>query len=472
MLSINSLNIASAAAARLGGMGISVLPNGDNELAELNRLSYPVADVKIYNEGDYDNFLKFVASSSKNDFHDRVMADVTDELSKLVNAHISFSKNTVAVAVQEMAKQYTEFLESLKVSDPLRDYTIEQRSIPNLVNNVFFQGSVRLEPNYETLVLSDYFSLPPVDEDGLLKFLNFQDKALDNEILQWVLESNNRILNMFNSIFSSATSYGYTLRDIEFLNRYDKLDMGILLVLVSQKLKAEVQGDQTKMSLNKYNQLCEDYLCVGSWTIEKARGDINRSVNAGFVINYSDYSKKTISVNAEIYNKWLASSGRPEILLGHFIENGDGLTVEEIEEKADTYISVWNNYCALVNTQFEQSISSTIKNWIVSYGYTLAEELKEANMSDPGKGPNVSSSKKIVEDVVKTISKEDLKKPYHVALLIVAKGVYFFTSSYPFLKAMHEIGEANTNIDARSAATIAAIDYVTEYTYSLMGFKK
>ena len=88
MLSINALNIASAAAAHLGGLGISVLPNGDNELAELNRLSYPITDVKLYNEGDYDNFLKFVASSSKNDFHDRVMADATDQLSKLVNAHI------------------------------------------------------------------------------------------------------------------------------------------------------------------------------------------------------------------------------------------------------------------------------------------------------------------------------------------------------------------------------------------------
>ena len=472
MLSINALNIASAAAAHLGGLGISVLPNGANELAELNRTSYPIQDVKLYNEGDYDNFLKFVSSSSKNDFHDRVMADATEELSKLVTAHISYSKNTVAVAVQEMAKCYTEFLESLKVSDPLRDYTIEQRAIPNLVNNVFFEGSIKLDPNYESIVLSEYFNLAPLDEDGLIKFLNFQDKALDNEITQWILESNNRILNMFNSIFSSSTSYGYNLRDIEYLTSYDKLDMGILLVLVSQKLKADVQGEQTKMSLNKYNQLCEDYQCVGSWTIEKSRGSINSSVNAGFLINYSDYSTKTVSVNAEIYNKWLASSGRPEILLGHFIENGDGLTVEEIEKKADDYISVWNNYCALVNTQFEHGISSTIKNWIVNYGYTLSEELKETNQSNPGKGPNISSSKKIVEDVVKSLSKEELKKPYHVALAVVAKGVYFFTSAYPFLKAMHEIGESNPDIDARSAATIAAIDYVTEYAYSLMGFKK
>jgi hypothetical protein len=472
MLSTNALNTASSAAAHLGGLGISILPNGSNELAELNRTSYPIEDVKLYTEGEYTNFLKFVSTSSKNDFHERVMADATEELGKLVSSHISHSKNVVAVAVQEMANKYTEFLESLKVSDPLRDYNIEQRAIPNLLSNVYFEGSIALEPNYETLVLSDYFSLPPLDEDGLLKFLNFQDKALDNEILQWVLESNNRVLNMYNSIFSSSTSYGYTLKDIEFLNNYDKLDMGILLVLVANKLKAEVQGDQTKMSLNKYNSLCHDYINVGSWTIEKSRVAINRSINAGFLITYSDYSTKTVSVNAGLYNQWLSSSGRPEILLGHFIENGDGLTIEEIEKKADPYISVWNNYCALVNTQFEHGLSNTIRNWLVDYGYTLAEELKENTPSSPGNGPNVVSSKRIVEQVVKELSKEELKKPYHVALSVVAKGVYFFTSSYPFLRTMHEIGESNPDIDARSAATIAAIDYVTEYVYSLIGFKK
>jgi hypothetical protein len=148
-----------------------------------------------------------------------------------------------------------------------------------------------------------------------------------------------------------------------------------------------------------------------------------------------------------------------------FVGPKKAFSIDELSAQAEYFEQLWISFSALNCMQFEESVDTTIRNWLAAKAFVLCDALEVES-------PVKISAKKLSEQVIAGLDKNCLTSAYEVALEVVAKGVYFFTSAYPFLSTMHKLGIENPNINARSAATLAAVDYIGEYIFTLVNFKK
>lgn len=409
--------------------------------------------------------------------HSLKIAALAEDIAPHITSHVSFARNTVAPLVVEMAGKMEKYLQTAKPTDPTSLFEIVQGSIPALVTDESFVAD-GLE-NYDGLnvqLKSINFTMAiPEESDFYAGLTQLSSQRLNELVADWLKTKEQDyikfvyIANFANSVYDYASFkkpvHEYLLGDAmgSSNNPYQILDNALAAYLIANRLFNDPQMAKG-VSLGEYKAAIRNVIDYSGSAIVKALKTIRRQIEGNVIVSEAILSKKRVVVNRVVYQSWLQSGGKPEVILGMLASGEVRYSVASIEEIKDKLIRHWQNFVMLSQADIKGELHKRFKDYIVSEMTLSLEELSE--MEQDFAHNCVDYKQRVMANVEKELEHfnhrlmDDIQ---HLALHLVAKARFFFTSSYSILNEMAEVAKLNPEIDPREAALLSVINYVAEY---------
>lgn len=486
MIKESSFTGAIPSATALDAMGKMALPEPGTVLSELVRLSIPVVmkgqpdgadttDVVRPIEGSVQSMAWQVQFTTEGSLeaptqHSLEMDAYIRDISKVVVQHVAFAKNTVRPLVTEFAQSLSSYLATTKPGEASDTVNIKSLRVPAILKDESFLDTFIAYKDKPILTPEVSLSLGSKGIEELQEFIYIGHDRSDKLIAEWLSHLPEAfLLNVWNSFFCSNASplegqgtIALNYESIRAQNAFDKADHSLAILLLARKCASVVQ--ESSLSLSAYNNIVSQYVDYAGTSLIDAIAKINLSIRTKTLIIDKDVRTLHVCVNAEVYGPWLEAGGTPEVILGALITDGSSSMLALIDEKSAEYLQKWNSYCTFYRTREANNSFAYTKNYIESLFSASIQTLTESENEIVAKQPNLlqtlTANAKLYID---SLRPSDITDAYSVALSLVAKIRFNYTSSYQILSDIIEASKHNPNVDVREAALIAVINYVSDY---------
>lgn len=490
MIKTSTFNGAMASAAALVALGKVALPKPGTVISELVRLSQPgsvfdgsaqVTDSTnpvtpvIGSGGNIDSYAFQVEAITTGTLenptkHSLELDGFVKDISKVVREHISFAKNTVRPLVTDYAEALTNYLKTTKPKEAGQAAVIKTLRIPAILKDESFLDSLVAYKDKSIFTPDASLRLGTKQLDELNEFIFIGHDRSDKLIVEWLSHLPESFLsNVWNCFFTEsavATENGGNIairyEDINAMNAFDKADNMLAILLFARKCLSSTQ--ESSLSLTQYNNICSQYIEYASTSLIDALAKINLGIRTKTLIVDKDQYNLKVSVNGEVYGPWLESGGTPEVILGALITTGSSSLAAVIDERRKEYLNQWNSYCMFFHTREVNNSFTYAKNFIESSFVASLQNLTPSELEIVANRPK--HNELIVANMrlyIDSLTPSDITDAYSVALFLVAKTRFHYTSAYQILGDIVKTSQYNPNVDVREAALIAAINYVSDY---------
>lgn len=405
---------------------------------------------------------------------------LVDQLAPLVTSHISHARNVVVPLVKGLAENYQHYLESAKIKDPTTMFEICKVKLPSILVDESFLTDLGYARSANKNVPSEYLRLDAKSPEDLLDMVMTGSARHDEQIKALVMSKG---LGWLEQVWFGIFGKSEYLADKNFcINGYTSLENGIctpqelaeislVVYLFARKLQMNVP-EGVNMSLRKFDDLItaiKDYAAVNLTFHLRKCADANTTKTLVMQYNEGTYC---MYINDDLYGEWLDQGNSPEILLGMVCTGNYVKTIPEINERAEQYKKAWDNFVALhhakeVNNRHVYARKALISLFNEQLQKEIPEEkevrLKESNFID-------TRIKKAYE-FIDGMSVTQLDDTFNVALHLVARIRFDYTSAFYILKDIDAVCKANPNIDVREAANLATINYIGDYLADQIAIK-
>lgn len=397
------------------------------------------------------------------DKFDAYFGSVVDDLAIAVNNHISIAKNVVNPLVIDLADKIRTFTNTPEPTTESR-FEIVKISLPSIVKDEFFLKSL-----YKTKGKADVYPKNKISIDtNEVKFnreyiqsvLSTGNADLDKELFVWLSSIEDELINhVVGEYFIEGNSY-YGI--LPALHRFSNgVNESLLVYMLASKL-FDMDPIVKGMTLFAYRDVLANYRDYAGARLCNYLDEYNRhSVTKTLVIDVDKQNLKAF-VNEVVYKEWLASGGSVEVLYGTIVSAKRYTSVSAINIDKEKLLTEFNRYVTYKNSTANITKFNSNKAMLsIAFNelYTLSEV--EASYS-----PGYDIRSKVLKDVsdyIELMSKDCFKNPDVIALELIARIRFYFTSSYFILKGICEIGQENPNAPADEAALLASLDYVVDY---------
>ena len=476
-LSAKGINLTTRKASVLGDLLESSVsfqaPKTTNAESVLLRPNGAVGPVIIRNEEDLANEVQNnTANYETSSVHTLKIMALAEDLAPHISAHISHARNVVSPMVIDLAQKLEKFKETAKPLDPSSSFEIIKGIIPALLlDESFLADGIE---NYASMEVKspDFIDIPTVPSDDFLNSLmNLGSERLNGLVQAWIkTKEQDFIKNCFLVNFTSSQNNDYfnenTLKcylPSITSSTYRAMDVALACYLIASRLFAEPQSVQG-MSLMEYKTKLRGWIDYAGSTAMKAMKNARRQQEANIVVNEAILSKKRIVVNNVVYQAWLEAGGSPEVLLGMLVSGQVHYAVSAIEENKAQLLRHWQNYLMLAKSDVNAEMAKRFRSYLESEVLLGLNELTESEL-DYAK--NVATLSDIATSKIKEIIEHKahclMDDVYHTALCVIAKGRFYYTSTYDILNEMTEVAKQNPDIDVREAALLSVISYIADY---------
>lgn len=417
--------------------------------------------------------------------HSLKIQAMADDIAPFIVSHISFARNTVAPLVGELADKLTKFMETSRPLDPVGQFEIRERTIPELLLDESFMSD-GLEA-YEDLTVN-FASFPnvldvPGDDAFYQNLVNVGNERVNGLVAKWLLPLGlDYIKLVFTRTFSNQPyapttstadiTSGYLGDPGQYNNPYDSLDQALATYLIATRLMADVQSVKN-MSLVEYKTAMRAVIDYAGSVIHKALRTAKRQINGNVIVSEAVISKKQLTVNKPVYKAWLTAGGKPEILLGMLVSGQIQYAVEGVNAIGDKLLRQWENFVMLsqasIKAEFQKRFACFIEAEALASLDNQSALEKEYAEGKMGLKAKIAESIKAELDCLGTHAMDDL---HYTALIVVAKARFFYTSAFAILEQMMLVARENPNIDPREAALLSTITYLGEYFEEQITVKK
>lgn len=457
---------------------IKLVPKADTVLSKLVSASIPAIDMPIdntvTNEQDIDNYSFFIETSTSGSLentsvHDNVYGGTVDDLAKIVSSHISHAKNIVKPIVVEFAERLNDYVNFTDRDKALTGVLeVIQFRLPDLFRDESFMDNFKYYENATLVEPTSYFTFEDKSIEQLNDMFKIGHDRTDILIKDWFSkEGQDHALNIWNSFFSKDRMKTYKLySDLAGKNQYERMHAGFSFYMIGKYLLENIQS--SNMNIDQYNNFAASIRDYGGVMLLNSIKAIYNLIKVGILVVSLDETYKKIYVVEEVYKSWLDSTGSPEILFGLLVSNDKEYSTTAINSKKDKYLQLWESYrvvnTAKVENEFVRGYRSFIK-------LSMTDTLVDSNLTELEKDyrktyGNVNVNEKImklVEEEIQEFTNDELNDTYYVALKIIGKCRFYFSSAFGILSDINSISKVNPNIDVREAALVATINYITDY---------
>lgn len=403
--------------------------------------------------------------------HSRAMDAYIHDVAKAVSAHVAFAKNVVRPLVTELAESYQAYRASFKPREALDTATIRVLRLPAVLSDESFLDTFSSFKGKPILRPDSGFTLGPKSIDELQKMVLVGHERTDKLITEWLSSLHEGFLfNVWTAFFCKSGTASETgeapvainYEEVARLNPFDKADIALAITLISRKLEDNVES--TEMSLERYRTMASQHVEYGRTLLLSALETVAMLLRTGTMIVDKSIKTMTISVNAEVYKPWLETGGTPEILFGLLVEDSSAMSLALINENKDKYAKRWEQYSTFYRNRELGNSFTYAKNFLDQQFSMSMQTLTESEQQVLVKQPAlIEQSITNAREFLDGVRPQDIEDSYDVALILVAKIRFGYTSSYQILSDIVEASKQNPNVDVREAALLAVINYVSDY---------
>lgn len=392
--------------------------------------------------------------------HTAAANSLSDQLAENVKRHISVARSVVKPAVISYADAVGTRFQSFQASDPISSFTLEKVYIPEPLLTESLLDDLKIHRGNRITDFPESLRAGPRTTEELTALLFTGLSSVDEEIRTWLSSTDMSVIQLtWDAMFSGlADSQG-----LYKLKSGDRLSSALAAYLFSRKLTnapVTVEG-MTVAGYNTRVTAIEYY--AGALVCEQLT-ELNQAARTERLILSSSAYGKNVVVYGPVFDKYMEEGGSTEVLFGMLCGGlpGNSLTgVKAVSEKAMTE---WNRFITLSNYQNKRDRHELLRTIYASEFVNQLNEPDEFEKEYLSKNPNhADTSVKRTRDYLKELTEEQLEDIGTVALIVIAKYRFGYTNAYQILSDIVHALNANPNLDPREAATIAAINYITDY---------
>lgn len=491
MLNSKTYETTLALAAKLDEAGVVAAPSTNTVLSELVRLSVPPLEVAFDTsvpEGA-DAVMNHLMSQSLSvelfttgtldspTQHSLEMDGYINDLSKLVTAHIAHAKNVVKPKVMDMANKLITYKETTANTEPSAKFNIVSLVTPNIFKDGLFLDSISGYRDTSIISPDLSFNLPNQSQEELVELISTGEKRTDDLILEWLGGLDADFLSTIwiavftklpldtgNKELASKLSYVKgNLGEVGSSNTFERADIMLAIFLFARKLMDHVvEGSEIPLQL--YKRTAGQIKDFAGASLANCIKKIDLFISTKQLVLELDTARYTAKVNGELYKAWLAEGGCPEVILGLIVSGQMIYDQSMIDSKRDAFKAQWESYYTFAKTGDINKSFYNFKNYVKDLAGEILENLEDdAKEYIHGNSSRKETIIKLIEDEIERFKHQDMDDIQEVALTIVAKCIYCYTSAYNILHDMKEAAEVNADIDVREAALLAAVNYIADY---------
>ncbi len=513
MLSKDTVLNALASAEQLKAAGKTFRALDNSPMQELVDASYPLANSAVQTEasteplkitGDSKNSYSL---SSKEEFacsvnytaenredesmHSLRIRSMADNIAPFVTGHISFTRNTVIPLITETETSFNNFIGMVSVKSAESEFRITQGALPALLLDESFMA-MGLENfkdgsgNVNNWINTQLNDTPVAIDELVSQITNLGNDRLNKLVQAWLekapyalikrvyltnfVKNADTLDNMdkhgrpLETPCSFSDEYNYNQYNTAAGRPYDSLNVALATYLIANWLSNNPQKTSGDISLSEYkNRMAESCISTGNAVNSLAKRILMQIETNILVSEYNAY-KKEIVVHGAVYKGWLENGGCPEALLGFLVTNNPIFNTVTLTEKQDQGLRAWESYLTVHNTNSQKAISDSFVSFVRTHMYSTLQSLTDSEKS-LGANEVVHRERvmKNVDEEIQHFSHRIMDDIPHLALHLVAKARFYFTSAYSILEEMINVEKQNPGIDPREAAGLAVISYIAEY---------
>lgn len=483
-----TFQLATSLATELSDLGYAVAASPNSALQDVTRHASPFVakgvDEQFYtldpmtvNKVDMDSLAYAVQATTSGDnnnpsIFEESSAGLVRDLSKMVTTHLSYAKNEVRPTFTDFKEKLVSYLENYQPKNPATNFEITQYNFPEVLTDGLFADEIRRYIG-TTIVEAKPISLGERTNDELLQLLLTGSKSIDKRLAEWAGDlSSNLLRTVWYSLFGLGQESGTNSLAQNGVNLavHERIDHSLVAYLFARNLYNNPAED-SKLSLNDYKTQVagiRDY--AGRMLAENFRV-FSSYLSSKVLILSAD--KTTAVVNGPVYKEWLSTGGSVELLYGVLVSGDRSKTVNAINEKLDSYRNNWSTYVAA------SMMSETTRSFQNFKTYLLGQfsiELEHPTSMEFEYGKTNANyketAKRLACEYVEKLTPEDMKQPNKIAMELVARCRYFYSSAYRILSDMEEVARLSPNINPREAALLASIRYLSTYFASQLSIVK
>lgn len=480
-----SFQTALPFAEDLANKSIVLSANSATLLGELVSLSSPVEfETRVGQtvagaEGQKDHY-RFAAEINSSGAGDGRWAASFDHsvetLSGFLNQQVSYIRNTVVPRVMEFAGEALQYIQDLGNKDAASELAIVRMEVPELVSDPSFLSLLErfrnrpvVKPRNTGLNLP--FTAAP---ENFLQIAGLANSRLDGLTAAW---SSATSIPYLQSVWYSFFASGSTPRSTSqtpFLSSDDltsqdlevRLNASLAYFLITNYYLAHLPDVQIGTSAASLEAQLNEHLVYSGSLLSSTLDRILTNNKANILVTNVDAFHKKITVSADVYDRWLETGGKPEIILGILVGSARFYSVQEIDQNAKQLESAWTQYTRVYLESIEHSKATSLRGFYLGL---LAKYLTDEFKEDLEKQFLLGTPKhrdtvlRDAEQYLLTLKKAELSDVQKVARNLIAGLKYSFTHARRFIEQMDEIGLMVENVDPAEAALLATLDYVVDY---------
>lgn len=388
--------------------------------------------------------------------HDQLMDDAVNLLKESVNKHISFARNVVKPSVV----RFLELVESnYRPVSAVESVKIITYDLPELLTQYQFIESIKNYKNSNYTFPFMYLPFNTLSNEDLSQLLVTGDESFDLAITKLLSSKPDLIQMVYNKFFVEKPQ---GLREeILALSDFEKLEIGILLHLISVKLFDNPPEYLTGISLVDYNVNIAEYRDFAGSLVSNTIDVIKPLYDAKAMVLY--VRPKEVGVIGDVYREWLQTGGSLETLFGMAVLGERLSTVPLVDENKERLERAWESHLSFKSSAQKLTEFDAFKD-ALKFSFQLLMQEHVSEEDEVFAQPNyIAKVESIFKELIETVRTTDITDRGMIALRLVAKSRFFYTDSFKILAIIEAVCRDNPKTDVKEAALIAAIEYMADY---------
>ena len=479
MIRDNSVDVSMGLGDRYATKGTILSPVEGSPLAALCRTSNPLnAAIK-----DYDPTVHQIAEQSKTRRpdgsvpHDDDMEDAVEYVSNIVRNNLKLARTVVNPIVARAVENVQETVAKADETSaqPLAVVEYEYDDIWNNPILESFVGRYSETPAYQ---VERYNGMPDLSADELEASLKQEVSRFDDELSELVTGYSEQWLKaVYHSGFTTkGESPEMVENDLfplgDMLRNPRKYPNELLVIFAMSRHFQENVPEGTTIELTQYKNWMTDIQSQvgrGLYRVLERR-EMNSRQNTLLhewpMLNINNYGLDRgvgyITVNSDVYRRWLDEGGSPETLMGAFVTDKES-GYKQLLENREGYEKAWKRQERILASESRhQRFNRTLQALEKSVAY----EINSYNFEDKDQGDSLRQKYHgELKRRVRRLSAKDVcdERLYDTVRSTICKIMFDHTEAETVLFAIDEIGKENPDMDVREAAFLAVIDVVAEW---------
>lgn len=465
MLSLQALQSAQPLANMLDARNLIVRPVGGSVLAKLAEVSYTDENIISGDRGahqvdlsllaDYTNQVDTVSGAV---LHSQHLDEVVTEVAEAVTRHLSFARTVVAPTVDDLVQRVAPAVEEAMRSD-MTQLEVEVYRLP--------------APMYEPSLVDSFMRATDVVTDNYAAGMGFPAEVnvvtiagycqsgvpgLDEAITQYVEKlGGDTLFNIYMDLFTPKSS-GRHIWDL-FNEINLGLDYALVGFLITRKLwDNPPEGVDMSAAAYEAEMVRLRNQCALRLIHEMRR--MERDETNGILVR--SYTTEKVTVNEQVYRKFLDGGGDHCILFGNVLSFRPRVTVNEILENNQEFKSIWDRHVMLSRTLEANKRFNTAKMVIRTEfdGIMRDVSVDVVPMQDR------QMVNKLFNDALAGVREDEVKDLYALCLRLLCSSMFHKTDAYRILEGINQVKQHSPDVDVREAAAISAISYISHWVSS------